>query len=323
MTAQEYIQSKLDELKKPIEVQEIEPEQLEDAIVTKVLSKKFRKYAADQAAIDVCKKAIHIAVSQNKPIKIGLLFGGNKIWRIDEAPEVDWAELFSLEYFTRWMRSIRSVYEHGVEFGFYSQDVSIERLNNVPRSETDNYSRSFRELLDWFEQYLPEGVGFTYGRHAEEYINLSEYDAEIEEAKKSLFEELGGKYPEMTDAEKKITEFNVKLKDGQSNDPEWHQKVELEHQAIFRTKTLLPYLEDESIIRVSAMPFSGYIAVGSTKHSVAKFWASAGVLQKSRDRYLERALSPTQLDNLQFDWQDVDLGIKGKNFHSIRVVDES
>jgi hypothetical protein len=166
-------------------------------------------------------------------------------------------------------------------------------------------------------------VGFTYGRHAEEYKNLSEYDAEIEEAKKSLFEELGGKYPEMTDAEKKITEFNVKLKDGQSNDPEWHQKVELEHQAIFRTKTLLPYLEDESIIRVSAMPFSGYIAVGSTKHSVAKFWASAGVLQKSRDSYLERALSPTQLDNLQFDWQDVDLGIKGKNFHSIRVVDES
>lgn len=323
MTAQDYIQTKLKALKEPIEFQALEPEKLEGAILAKVLSKKFRKYAADQAAIEVCKRAIHSAVTQKKPIKIGLLFGGNKIWRINEAPEVDWAELFSLEYFTRWMRSIRSVYEHGVEFSFYSQDVSIERLNNVPRSETDNYSRSFRELLDWFQQYLPEGVSFTYGRHAEEYKDLSEYDVEIEEAKKSLFEELGGKYPEMTDAEKKITEFNVKLKDGQSDDPEWHRKVELEHQAIFRTKTLVPYLEDESIIRVSAMPFTGYIAVGSTKYSVAKFWASAGVLQKSGDKYLERALTPTQLDSIRFEWQEIDLGIQGKNFGRIRVAREA
>lgn len=320
MTAQEYIKSKLLSLKEPIELQVIESDKLEAAILSKILSKKFRKYAADQVAIDACKHAIHIAVSKKTPIKIGLLFGGNKIWRIDEAPEVDWAELFSLMYFVNWIRTICSVYEHGVEFGFYSQDVSIERLNNVSRSETDQYSSSFRVLLDWFEEYLPDKVSITYGRHAEEYEDINEYDEEIEDAKKALFDELGEKYPEMTDAEKKITEFNVRLKPGQANDPDWHRKVELEHQAIFRTKTLQPYLEDDSIIRISAMPFSGYIAVGSTKHSVAKFWASAGVLQESGDEYLERVLSPKQLEASRFEWQDINLGIKGKNFNRIRVL---
>lgn len=320
MTAQEYIITKLQELKQPVGFQDVKPDLLENTILAKVLSKKYRKFACDEVAVNNCKTAIHLSVSQNKPIKIGLLFGGNKIWRLDEAPEVDWAELFSLIYFARWMKSIASVYEHGVEFGFYSQDVSIERLNNVPRSETDLYSQTFRELLAWFVQYLPKDVRFTYGRHAEEYVDLGDYDIEIEDAKEQLFRELGGNYPKMTDAEKRITEFNVKLKPDQAEDPKWHEKVELEHQAIFRTKTLQPYLNDESIIRVSAMPFSGYIAVGSTKHSIAKFWASAGALEKRGDSFIDKAITPKQLADATYDWQNIDLGIKGKNFGKIRII---
>lgn len=320
MTAQEYLEDKLNELKKPVEFQIVDAEMLEEAILAKVFSKKFRKYSCDETAVNNCKTAIHLAISQNKPIKIGLLFGGNKIWRLKEAPEVDWAELFSLMYFTRWMKSIVSVYGHGVEFGFYSQDVSIERLNNVPRLETDRYSQTFRELLAWFKQYLPQGISFTYGRHAEEYADLGIYDTEIENAKKELFRELGGNYPKMTDAEKRITEFNVKLKLGQADDPQWHEKVELEHQAIFRTKTLQPYLNDASMIRVSAMPFTGYIAVGSTKHSIAKFWASAGVLEKKGDNLIDKAITPKQLAHASYDWQNINLGIKGKNFGKIRVI---
>lgn len=322
MTAQDYIETKLEELRSPVEFQDIEPELLEDAILSKVLSKKFRKYACDEAAVKACKKAIRLAVSQNKPIKISLLFGGNKIWRLDEAPEVDWAELFSLIYFTRWMKSISNIYNYGVEFGFYSQDISIERLNNVPRSETDQYSQTFRELLLWFNQYLPQNTKFTYDRHAEEYENLSDYDCEIEDAKRQLYSDLGNNYPKMTIEEKRITEFNVRLRPGQADDPRWHEKVELEHQAIFLTKSLQPYLDDESIIRVSAMPFTGYIAIGSTKHSIAKFWASAGVLEKKDDSFIDKAITPKQLATTSFEWQDIDIGLKGKNFHKIRVVND-
>lgn len=320
MTSQEYIQNKLATLKDPIKLEAIEPDKLEKNILSKVLSKKFRKYAADEAAIDASKCAIHLAVSQKRPVKLGLLFGGNKIWRLDEAPEVDWAELFSLMYYTQWMKSIACVYKYGVEFSIYSQDVSIQRLNNIPRSETDNYSKTFRELLIWLKQYLPKEVSFTYGRHAEEYSDLSRYDDDINEAKKVLFKELNNKYPVMSDEEKRRTEFNVRLKPGQADDPLWREKVELEHKAIFRVKSLLPYLNDNSMIHLSAMPFSGYIAVGSTKHSVAKFWASVGVLQQQGNSYIERDITPKQLDVATYRWEEMNFDIKGKNFSKIRVL---
>jgi len=119
MTAQDFIQQRLQELSTPEPLQEVPPDKLEKVILTKVLSKKFRKNKADDTAIELCKKAIRFAVANDKPIKVGLLFGGNKLWRFDEAPEVDWAELFNLIYFARWMKTIASVYEHGAEFEYY------------------------------------------------------------------------------------------------------------------------------------------------------------------------------------------------------------
>jgi len=165
-------------------------------------------------------------------------------------------------------------------------------------------------------------VAFTYRRQAEEYENIGQYDAEIEEAKAKMLSENGGKLPEMTDAQKIATELNVRLKDGQDDDPEWREKIELEHQAIFTTRTLTPYLMDETIIPTCPTPFEGLIATGSTKYSIAKFWAGVGVLEQSEEAYKDLVVTPKQLEDLRFDWQAIDLGIKGKNFSRIRVANE-
>ena len=174
MTAQDYIQTKLKELKETELLQVVEHGKLEETILSKIMSKKFRKVKADEDAIKACKTAISYAVKNKKPVKVGTLFGGNKLWRLDEAPEVEWGELFNLIYIARWMKTVASVYEYGAEFEYYSQDVSIESLNNVPRSETDLYSKTFRELIAWFEQYLPDRVSFGYRRQAEDYKDISE-----------------------------------------------------------------------------------------------------------------------------------------------------
>lgn len=320
MTAQEYLQNKLEELKRPEPLQAIKTDELEQLILAKVLSKKFRKNKADDTAIKLCEKAIHYAIKNKKPVKIGLLFGGYKLWRFDEAPEVDWAELLNLIYFTRWMKTIASVYEYGVKFEYYSQDVSIERLNNIPRSETDRYSETFRELLDWFKQYLPERVTFNYRRQAEEYSDINEYDTEIEKAKAKMFADNGNKLPNLSETQKLATELNVRPRSDQTNDPQWREKVELEHQAIFTTETLTPYLIDETIIPTCSTPFEGMIVTGSTKHSIAKFWAGVGALQPSDDGFKDLVLTPKQLEDSNFEWQKIDLGINGKNFDKIRVL---
>jgi len=321
MTAQEYILSTLKALAEPVLIQDIDKIPLEDAIFAKVMSKKFRKTKADDDAIKITKTAIKYAVENKKPVKVGVLFGGNKLWRFEEAPEIDWAELFSLEYYIQWMKSIASVYEYGANFEYYSQNISIESLNGVPRSETDRYTDTFKAMLEWIKPYIPENITITYCLHADEYSDVSEYYAELEEGKKVILANGNGHLPELDDIQKASTELNVKLKPGQDDDPLWREKVELEHQAIFETKSLIPYLTDSTIIPTCPGAFPGLINPGSTKHSIAKFWAGVGALKKSGDDYHRMVLTPKQLESIEFDWQKVNIaGLSGKNFKRIRII---
>jgi len=86
MTAQDYIENELKRLAEPIQMQDRGKTPIEDAIFAKVMSKKFRKVKADEMAITITKKAIHLAVKENKPIAINCIFGGNKLWRLEEGP---------------------------------------------------------------------------------------------------------------------------------------------------------------------------------------------------------------------------------------------
>ena len=76
-------------------------------------------------------------------------------------------------------------------------------------------------------------------------------------------------------------------------------------------------------IRVFTQPFSNgtCIAVGTTKDSIAKFWAGVGALEPRDDGFRQLVLSPSQLAAATYDWQNVQLdGPAGKNFGKIRVL---
>ncbi len=322
MTPQEYILSTIKALKAPIVMENIPQGKLEDAIYAKVMSKKFRKVKPGEPAVKLTKEAIRLAVTENKPIRIVQMFGGNKLWRFEEAPEIDWAELFSLTYFIQWCRYIASVYEPGVIYEYFSQDISVETMNNVPRAETDKYSKTFKELLDWIHPYIPPQITVSYLRHFEMFNDPQDYYKELEKSKTELFNQNGNKLPELTDIMKAATELNVKLKPGQDDDPEWREKVELEHQAIFMTPTLRRYADDPHIIWTCPTYFADSVVTGSTKRSYAKFWAGVGALQKNGDSYAELVLTPKQVETMKFEWQDINIeGISGKNFKKIRIVD--
>lgn len=323
MTAQEYILFSLQQLSQPAQQAPLSHESLEAAILARCMSKKFRKLKADDQAISDAKTVIHYAVSHHEPVTFDLLFGGNKLWRFAEAPEVDWAELFAVTYYLRYLKSIADIYEHGARLVLYSQNVSVERLNNVPFTETEQYTSTFKALLAWLKPYMPAGTEIVYRQHAEEFTDRSEYDAEIEAAKAALLEKSGGKLPVLTPAQKIATELNVRLRPHQTDDPQWREKVELEHQAIFTTPSLRKLFNEEgkSLISISPTPFPGVIATGSTKKSIAKFWAGVGALEHSGSDFNELVLTPKQLEQAQFDWETIELaGLKGKNFKKIRIL---
>ncbi len=321
MTAQEYILSTLNSLAEPIQMEDIGNIPLEDAIYAKVMSKKFRKLKADKEVIEITRGAIKLAIKENKPISINIVFGGNKLWRLEEAPEIDWAELFSIIYFLRWMKSIASVYKPGALLEYYSEDVVLELLNNLPRSETDRYSDTFIMMLEWLKQYLPSGVTVNYRRYRDDYKELSDFDREAEAAKATVLKELDGKLPVMNEEQKIATELNVRPRPGQTDDPQWREKVELIHQAIERTETAEKYFSDPHYIPACPTYYPALIVTGSTKKSYAKFWVGVGALEKTEDGYRELVLTPKQLEHAKFTWEDVNIkGLVGKNFHRVRVV---
>lgn len=219
------------------------------------------------------------------------------------------------------MKSITSVYQYGVRLDFYSEEVAVETLNNVTRKETEQYTKTFRVMLEWLKPYIPKGITITYRRYAEEYDTYEDYLQELSKAKEEHLKKNGNKLPELSEAQKVATELNVRLLPGQDEDPLWREKVELIHQSLEETPTLTRYLDDPIIIRACPTSYSGWIAVGSTKRSLAKFWAGVGVLQKENDSFAELVLTPKQLGVTQFDWEEVNIpGLEGKNFKKIRVL---
>lgn len=323
MTAQEYIDSRLSGLRIFPEIAADQHTDSEELVRARLMSKKFRKLKATPACEEAVERVTKAAVKGQTPLTVSLLFGGNKLWRFDEAPEIDWAELFSLFYYVDWLKTVAAAHKPGVVLDYYSQDVSVESLNNVPRNETDKYSRTFREMLDWLAPYLPKGIQITYRRHFEEFNDPDDYYKELELGKQAVLKDNGGQLPKLTESMRIATELNVKLAPGQEVDPQWREKVELEHQAIFRTKTLGQYLSDPGIITISPTNYEGSdsIITGSTKRSYAKFWAGIGALERSGDSYDELVLTPKQLRLADFEWQDVQInGLRGKNFRKIRVM---
>ncbi len=321
MTPQDYILSTLKDLSEPIKYEDIENTPIQDAIYSKIMSKKFRKLKPGEKAVTLTKQAIEIAVKNNEPIRIFEMFGGNKLWRFEEAPEIDWAELFSFTYFAQWAKNIASVWKPGVTFEYFSQDISVESLNNVPRAETDLYSQTFKSMLGYVKQYLPENINFIYTRHYDLFKNPDDYYKELEEAKVQILGNNNGNLPDLSEAMKAATELNVKLLPGQDNDPQWREKVELQHQAIFITPTLAKYTENPNIVWTCPTYYEDSVVTGSTKRSLAKFWAAVGVLQPNGEKFAELVLTPKQLESAEFDWHNVEIkGLEGKNFERVRVL---
>ncbi len=321
MNARDYIIEKLEKLRESVVFETVPKDNLEDAIFAKVMSKKFRKVKADDQAVAVTKKAIHWSVENNKPVKVNVIFGGNKLWRLDEAPEIDWAELFNVMYLLQWMKTIASVYEHGACLEYYSEDVVLENMNNIPKAETDRYSETFQSMLKWLESYLPDRVSTNYRRYGDEYNDESEYLAELEIAKAKTLEDNNGKLPLLNESQIYATELNVRLLPGQADDPLWREKAELIHQSIEHTETIKSYINDPTMIPSCPLKYDGLIVTGSTKKSYAKFWVGVGALENSGDEYKEIVLTPKQLEGAEFEWETVGLsGLKGKNFSRIRVL---
>lgn len=293
---------------------------LNDEIYRLLLSKKFRKYAVNPEYCTHIRTAIDTSVAKNEPVKLTLVFGGYKLWRLKESPEPDWAELFAFMYYAHWLRPICAVYKPGVWLDFYSDDVILEAMDNVPKKDTNAYILAFRVLLAFIKPYLPDNLSITLHRVADQYASYDDFLKELDGNKVTVQKELGG-LPKLTDEQRRLVELNVHLKPGQDADPLWREKVFLTHEAYARVSRRRPYYRTPEKIFVITRPIKDSIAVGTAKTSVVKFWIGAGALERKDDSYIQHIFSPHQLTERTFEAVPIHIeGLSGKNFSAIRVT---
>ncbi len=320
MSSKDYIIHKLQELKSKnkIDLNLFSSEELTDFIFKTLMSKKFRKFAINTEYASHINWAIKNSIDNNLPIKLVFPFGGYKLWRLEETPEVDWAELFTLMYYAKWLKPVVEVYKPGVWFDFCSDSVIVERMNNIPKEDTEKYEKSFNDVLDFLKNYLPENMKFTLTQVGSFY-EPEEFEEDLKDKIEIIKKEFGG-LPKLSEKQIHMVDLNVKLKDDQEKDPLWKEKVELIHQAYYAVSRRRPYSRSKEKILAFSNKMINCIPVGTTKTSIAKFWVGVGALIKKDDTFTESVLSPSQInDSSKFEPISID-NLNGKNFTKIRII---
>lgn len=324
MEIAEFIQKRLNDLKSTEKsaLTFTSEKELADYIFRTVMSKKFRKFSVIPEYIPHIRGAIENSIKNNLPIKFAIPFGAYKLWRLEESPEVDWAELFTLMYYAKWLKPITEVYKPGIWFDFSSDEVIVERLNNTPKSDTEAYAKSFNTVLNFLKKYLPENMKFTITPVRSLYTP-QEFEKDLLHEITKMQDEQG--LPKLDDTRKKMVEMNVKLKPDQDKDPLWREKTELLHQAYYNISRRRPYTraKDKIFVWCNRAKDGKAVSVGTTKTSVAKFWVGVGALKKTNDGFIEYILSPSQLEKTKFNWELILIdGLSGKNFSKIRLLNK-
>lgn len=327
MNAQEYILAQLEALKAPLssEVQPKDDKEMADAVLRALMSKKFRKFAIPERNQAIIRAAVEMNIAEREPLKISWPFGGYKLWRFEESPEVDWAELFSIMYFVRWLKPVCALYPKGVEFTFWVDEVVIARMNNIPQADLDIYQKSFADLLAFIKPWLPSNCRFEVFLERSQYESNEAFEEGLAVEMEKLKQARATDPKPLSDAARRSIEMNVKLTPEQAKDPLWMEKVDLMHYAYYnlqeQQKRIRPSYTTANITAFTTFFEPNVIPIGTTKTSIAKFWVGVGALQRREDGFIETILSPSQLEKAKAVWEPVEVkGLEGKNFKKIRLV---
>lgn len=333
MTIQEYLQSELDNCARYTlsdeEKTQIEKNGLEDFIYSKLTSKKFRKWAVDESSELQAKRAIQLNVSRDQPLQFRYPFGGYKLWRMPGYPEVDWAEFFAIAYYCKYLAPIVAAYKPGLEFLFASDDMIIERMDNIPTEDTDAYFNSFKTLIGTFEKNLPSNFKLDIVRIGDLYKDKEAMEWELA----SNVEHQKKEYATNVDPVKKqkmltTSALNIRwdgAKDLTKLSDEEKQKMidmgPVYHDAYCGLAKRREFNRGDDKIVIFTTVIPNAIAIGTTKSSVTKFWTGFGILEKRGDSFQPRILSPNQLQQGESETVDISVpGLTSKNFSTLKLT---
>ena len=273
----------------------------------RLMAAKFSGHAQSFGALEWTLERLINCIADHKPITFTFCFGGYKNHRSPAYPQVDWAEIFHLNFIISYLWPIIDEYKHGVILEYESEEISIQ-YNNVPQEQTDQYTASFQKLLALYHKKFKAlhpnvNLTFKFSLARDFYTNDDALYALIEK-KRPDYEKI---FTGLSAAEKakwlQRAESNFMWEQGTIP----YQRATLsnaEQQAILRNARISneAFLEADYILRQSyfedpyripivgtwgcmpsAQPVDGWIHIKSTRLSLVDFWIGTGCLVYTQD----------------------------------------
>ncbi len=301
---------------------------LSEFLFKQIVSKKFRKWSIDDDTQQRIRKAIDLNVHANAPLKFTFPFGGYKLWRLQTAPEVDWAEFFTIAYYLTYLAPIAAAYTPGVLLSFCSDDIIIERMNNIPDANQESYASSFNILLDAFRMYFPTNVTVELRRVRDFYPDRRVYESELAANIEQFEKEFASLDPALLAEKEKSSALNIRwdgLRDLTGlSDAEKHEMIRhatVLHDATCFVSKRKEFVRGEDKVVIFSNKIRNCVPLGTTKSSRTKFWTGFGVLERRGDDFYDLVLSPDQymkIKDIEHEIVPIDF-IPLKNFSEISI----
>lgn len=333
MTPQKYLENKLKNCAY-YEFSDQEQEKLKNLGLKKFLfeqitRKKFRRWRLLELARERIEKALDYCISNQKQLIFRFRFGGYKLWRLKSSPEVDWAEFFAFAHYSEYLAPIIAAHKPGVKLLFMSDDIFVEWLDNIPKSDTEAYCESFQKLIKEFKRYAPESFVIEMKRHSELFNSQEDLTNELELKMNEIKKTWKEKNPEKLKSSLATSALNIKWNGVQdlSRLPEREKKKIIErgammHDALIQLRTIRAFSDNNpGMIFIFTTQIPTVISIGTTKTSIAKFWVGTGVLEDREGKYFDHILTPSQIEKTKdnsLKEKPINL-IPMKNFSRIKI----
>ena len=275
---------------------------IEAFIYAALTRKKFRKWKIDESSQKRVREAVGLNVAAGQPIKFVFPFGGYKLWRLRSAPEVDWAEFFTLAYYIQYLSPIVTAYKPGVDLCFSSDDIIIYRMDNIAEADTDRYYSSFRKLIGCFTSSLPDNFRLSITRIGDLYPDKGVFEKELAvniEKQQAAYDSMD---PIRKEKMLKTSRLNINFTGAEDwvslSLAQQEEKVKMGvmyHDAYGKVSRRVEFVRGKDKIVLFTTPIPDAIALGTTNNSVTKFWTGSGILEINGDQLENRIVSPSRL----------------------------
>jgi hypothetical protein len=294
-----------------------EPSEIVQYCLQQLTRPSFRRSHLGEEAKEDLRTKLDNQIKRQLPITFAIPFGGYKNYRAQSYPDLDWAEVFNVNYLSRYVLPVTAYYAPGVILQYTYSAGIMDLVSNIPTSTSERYMIQFHKLLDLFLTVLPENLRFRAIDISAQYSG-DDFLSELKENYEFNCFHWNEKLPR-TEREKRIAsaQRNLMRKGAEDlsglNDAEWAERcVEsamwceaLDSMALRRKFN--KYSDNIQLVFVRGPSVS--VHVGSCETSAHHFWSGCGVLEEWPGGFRQRIISGEKLIEYRIQERIVDIKV--------------